>query len=73
MGTETRAGSGTQNTQKQLSSEAPRCSVCRQVYTPVCAWNQGRCPHHPSMFDQIMSDPYKTRFYNLFKLFTRKK
>jgi hypothetical protein len=26
---------------------------------------QGRCPYHPSMLDDILSDTYKSRFYNL--------
>ena len=42
-----------------------KCETCGQTYSPSCDWRQGRCPHHPSMFDQIMSDTYKTRYYNL--------
>lgn len=25
----------------------PRCSICRKVPQPDCAWRQGRCPHRP--------------------------
>jgi hypothetical protein len=46
-----------------------KCSICYKVPTPDCAWHQGRCPHHPSMLDTILSDPYKSRFYNLIKFF----
>jgi len=42
-----------------------KCTTCGQEYSPSCDWRQGRCPHHPSMFEQLMSDPYKTRYYNL--------
>lgn len=30
-----------------------------------CDWRQGRCPHRSPMFNQIVTDKYKTRFYNL--------
>ena len=42
-----------------------KCSTCREEYSPACDWRQGRCPHHPSMIDQLLHDPYKARFYNL--------
>jgi hypothetical protein len=41
------------------------CKTCGQEYTPVCDYMQGRCPHHPSMLDTMLSDSYKLRFYNL--------
>jgi hypothetical protein len=41
------------------------CETCGQEYTPECNYRQGRCPHHPSMLDNILSNPYKSRFYNL--------
>jgi hypothetical protein len=44
-----------------------KCSLCNQEYTPVCDYRQGRCPHHSSWLDNILSDPYKSRFYNLLK------
>jgi hypothetical protein len=63
-------GSNSHDTQKQLNSKPPRCSVCRQVYTPACAWNQGRCPHHPT---RISTTAVQTRLQNLIKFFTRLK
>ena len=46
----------------------PKCSICRKVPTPDCDYKQGRCPHVPSMIDQI-SGPIKTRFLNLLNFF----
>ena len=69
MGTRTNST----NTQKRLSSKPPRCSLCKHEYTPTCDFMQGRCPHHPSMLDNILSNPYKSRFYNLIKFFKGKK
>lgn len=54
-------------------NKPPKCSICRQVITDTCDWRQGRCPHVPSMTERIMSDPYKSRFYNLIKFFKGKK
>ena len=67
-------GTGTinQTTQKRVSSKPPRCSVCKKEYTPACDYMQGRCPHHTSVLDTIVSDPYRSRFYNLLKFFRRK-
>jgi hypothetical protein len=53
-------------------TKPPKCSLCRQVITDTCTWRQGRCPHVPSMLDNILSDTYRSRFYNLLKLFQRK-
>jgi hypothetical protein len=62
------------NTDTQTRVKYPaRCSVCKQVPRATCDWNQGRCPHLPSLLDQIIAVPYKTRFYNLLKFITRKK
>jgi hypothetical protein len=47
----------------------PKCSVCRRVIEDTCDWKQGRCPHVPSLAQQIMDSPYKARFYNLIKFF----
>lgn len=67
-------GTGTNNSTTQTRvKKSPRCSVCGQVPTAQCDWMQGRCPHRPSMFDNIMSSSYKTRFYNLLKYITGKK
>jgi hypothetical protein len=53
-------------------AKSPKCSICRQVITDTCIWRQGRCPHHPSMLENILSDPYKSRFYNLINFFKGK-
>jgi hypothetical protein len=42
-----------------------KCTTCNNQYTPACDYKQGRCPHHPALIDQILSDPYKARYYNL--------
>lgn len=61
-------GSGTSNrhTQKRVSSKPPRCSLCKQEYTPMCEFMQGRCPHHPSM---ISTRAVTTRIQNIIKFF----
>jgi hypothetical protein len=53
-------------------AKPPKCSICREVIKPDCTWQQGRCPHIPSLLDEIMNDNYKSRFYNLIKFFKRK-
>jgi hypothetical protein len=65
-------GPNSRTTQKQVSSKPPRCSLCKKEYTPMCDFLQGRCPHHPSMLDKILSNPQKSRFYNLLKFFKGK-
>lgn len=30
-----------------------------------CDWRQGRCPHRSPMFNEIVLNKYKMRFYNL--------
>jgi len=42
-----------------------KCTTCNKTYTPDCDYRQGRCPHHPGLAEQIISDPYKARFFNL--------
>jgi hypothetical protein len=54
------------------NTETIDCKICGQEYTPACDYHQGRCPHHLSMLDIILSDPHKLRFYNLIKFFKRK-
>lgn len=68
MGTE----QNSKDTQTALGKKPPRCSLCKHPYTPMCDYMQGRCPHHPSLVDKILSNPHKSRFYNLVKFFTRK-
>lgn len=65
-------GTGTNSTDTQKRVTSQRCSICRSDVDPECTWHQGRCPHRPSLVDQILADPYKSRFYNLFKIFKRK-
>lgn len=57
------------DTQTRLDTKPPRCSVCRQTISADCTWRQGRCPHRPSMLDQILQDPYRSRFYRLLNFF----
>jgi E3 ubiquitin-protein ligase DOA10 len=28
-----------------------KCKICRQEYSFLCDYNQGRCPHHPPIID----------------------
>jgi hypothetical protein len=63
-------GTSSRHTQKQVSSKPPRCSLCKQEYTPMCDFLQGRCPHHPSM---ISIKEVRTRFDNIIKFFKGKK
>jgi len=48
------------------------CVICRKPPTDDCAWRQGRCPHLPSLAEQIIQNPYKSRFYNLLNFFKGK-
>jgi hypothetical protein len=61
---------GTRKTNQ--TTEKIDCEICGQEYSPSCDYRQGRCPHHPSMLDNILSSPYKLRFYNLIKFFKGK-
>jgi len=72
MGTGTGKESSGRNTQA-VDKKLPRCSVCRQVYTPMCDFMQGRCPHHPGRIDLgLASQVVRTRFQNIIKFFKRK-
>lgn len=44
-----------------------KCDHCGEEVRPNCDWRQGRCPHRPSMLDEILLDSYKARYYNLIK------
>ena len=49
-----------------------KCAVCRQIYTPECNFNQGRCPHHPPMLNIQPKDTSRGHFYvSLAKSFIR--
>lgn len=56
-------------------TKSPKCSLCLKTISEVshCDWNQGRCPHVPSLLDNILADGYKSRLYNLIKIFKRSK
>ena len=40
-----------------------KCNTCHNQYRPDCNWNQGRCPHHPSMIKIQPKDTSKGHFY----------
>lgn len=65
-------GTSSRDTQKQLSSKPPRCSLCKQIYTPMCDFMQGRCPHHPAIVKIGLAKPVVTRFQNILKFFKGK-
>jgi hypothetical protein len=64
---------GTGTPDSSVTEVKEKCKICLQQPEPDCAWHQGRCPHRASMLDQILADPYQSRFYNLFKFFTGRK
>lgn len=47
------------------NTEIKKCELCHRIPSNTCDWKQGRCPHLPSIFDMIMADNYKTKFYLL--------
>lgn len=66
-------GTSSRDTQKQVSSKPPRCSLCKQPYTPMCEYMQGRCPHHPAIIEiGSASKVVRTRLSNLINFFKRK-
>jgi hypothetical protein len=56
---------GTGTPDSNITEVEEKCRICLQQPEPDCAWRQGRCPHCMSMLDQIITDPYQARFYNL--------
>ena len=58
------------DTQK-VGNKPPRCSLCKQTYTPMCDYMQGRCPHHPAIINIALSKEVRTRFQNIFKFFKK--
>ena len=46
------------------------CKTCGKEYTPMCDYNQGRCPHHPAL---INTDKIKTQIHNLINFLKGKK
>jgi hypothetical protein len=39
-----------------------KCTICNQEYSAACDYRQGRCPHHPAMFNDRA-----WRFVNLWR------
>jgi hypothetical protein len=49
-----------------------KCTTCNQEYSPDCDWQQGRCPHHPPLFNIQPKDTSRGHFYvSLVKSATR--
>jgi len=40
-----------------------KCDICKKDYSPDCDFQQGRCPHHPSMINIQPKDTSKGHFY----------
>ena len=40
-----------------------KCDLCKKEYSPLCDYNQGRCPHHPPMINIQPKDTSKGHFY----------
>jgi hypothetical protein len=47
------------------SSKCDTCGEALKENGVGCDWRQGRCPHRSPMFNKIVLDKYKMRFYNL--------
>lgn len=48
-----------------------RCNTCGEELKDKgvgCDWQQGRCPHRSPMFNEIVLNKYKMRFYNLLQI-----
>jgi hypothetical protein len=58
-----------QTSQNTKAVKLAKCSICRKVPQPDCAWHQGRCPHFLSTVDITR---FKTRFTNLINFFKGK-
>ena len=62
------------DTKKQLSSKPPRCSLCKQPYTPMCDFMQGRCPHHPAILNLgLAKKQVRSRFQRIINFFKGKR
>jgi hypothetical protein len=45
-----------------------KCNTCGEELKENgvgCDWRQGRCPHRSPLFNEIVLDNYKMRYYNL--------
>ena len=40
-----------------------KCKTCNKEYSPLCDWDQGRCPHHPPLLNIQPKDTSKGHFY----------
>lgn len=67
-------GTSRRDTQKvETNKKPPRCSLCKQPYTPMCDFMQGRCPHHPATINiGLAGKKIRTRLDNLIKFFRGK-
>ena len=36
-------------------NEMQKCKTCNKVYSSACDYRQGRCPHHPALFGNLLS------------------
>ena len=52
---------GTGTPDSEVKTEV-KCNHCGQYVHADCDWRQGRCPHLPSLLDQILADSYRSRF-----------
>lgn len=37
------------------NSPGLKCQTCRKEYSPACDYRQGRCPHHPSLLNNLIA------------------
>lgn len=40
-----------------------KCQLCHKQYSPLCDYQQGRCPHHKPMIEIQPKDTSKGHFY----------
>jgi hypothetical protein len=48
-----------------------KCETCGEEVKLNCDWRQGRCPYRNPMFNEIVLDNYKMRYYNLIESIKR--
>jgi len=58
-------------TPDQSTETEVNCNTCGKSYSPDCDYRQGRCPHHPPLFDlenfMKQPDPQKHFILSLIK------
>ena len=42
-----------------------KCNACGEEVKANCDWRQGRCPHRHPVFNEIVLNKFKMRYYNL--------